>query len=190
MDKEATVLRQQMDKTLTGLTDKLGALGDQVSGTVRTVQESVNTVRETFDLKLHVRRRPWTLVAGAAALGFLCGSRSNARRARHPVQNGRNPNAALAREAGAEAPCTETNDGTNGANAARLSAAAAPGWLASMGNTFQPEIGMLRGVAAGTVLEVVREVITRQVPRPMDQPVDKANNGSNGKRLNQKDTSL
>ena len=170
MDNEATVMRQQMDETLARLTDKLGKLEHQVSGTVRTVKDSVNTVRDTFDLKRQVRRRPWALLAGAMALGFLYGSRSNG--CARPTRNGRSASAPLARVADAEHPCAVANDGTNGADAARSSA---PGWLANLGGTFQPEIAALRGIALGTVLELVREAITKPAPKPMGD----ANKGSN-----------
>lgn len=184
MDNEATVMRQQMAKTLAGLNDKFGELEHQVSGTVRTVKDSVNTVRDTFDPKLQVRRRPWTFLAGATALGFLLGSRSSNYRAGHPARNGRNESASRARVA-----AHKPNDGTNGADAARLSAATAPSWLAGLGNTFKPEITALRGVAVGMLVELVREIITKQAPKPMAQSVGDANNVSNGKLEGQRRTS-
>jgi hypothetical protein len=173
-------MRQQMEKTLAGLNEKLGALEDQVSGTFQTVKESVNTVRDTFDVKLQVRRRPWTLLTAAAALGFLGGFRSNSNGSGHRAQDGVNLSVPPAPIAIVEPPCSGTNGGMNGEKAARLIAAAPPGWLVHWGSTFQPEITALRGVAAGVLLELLREVITKPAPRPKAQQAADPKNGSNG----------
>jgi hypothetical protein len=177
MDSVGAGMRRQMDKTLAGLNDKLGALERQVLGTVRTVKDSVNNVRDTFDVKLQVRRRPWTLLAGATALGFLGGFRSSSRGAGHPTQNGKNNGAPPHRAADDEPPRTGANNGTN---AARLSAAV-PGWGAKWGGRFQPEISALRGVAVGALLELVRDFVTKPAPQPAAGTVRQADKGSNGK---------
>ena len=181
MDNAGTVIRQQMDTTLAGLTGKLGDLEHQVSATVRTVKDSVNTVRDTLDLKLHVRRRPWTLMAGAAALGFLGGFRSSNSGAGRPTRNGRSDSTPPARVAAAEHQYSGAKDATNGADTARPTAAPAPSWLANLGDTFQPEIAELKGIVLGALLELVREIVTKQVSRPMERSVGDANHGSNGK---------
>jgi hypothetical protein len=170
-------MRQKMDKTLAGLNDKLGALERQVSGTFTTVKDSVNSVRDTFDVKLQVRRRPWVLVAGAAALGFLGGFRSNG----HRAGNDRNDGTPQPRIERAEAPFNGGSSGTNGADATRLDPAAAPGWGAKWGGRLQPEISALRGVAMGALLELAREMISKSVTGPPGQLAAEAHKGSNGK---------
>ena len=180
MDSVGAVMRQKMDKTLAGLNDKLEALERRVSGTVRTVTDSVSTVKDSFDVKLQVRRRPWTLLAGATALGFLGGLRLRSHGAGHPAQNGKNDGAPPARVVAAAPPCSDANDGTNGANAARHSHPAATGWGAGWGGRFQPEISALRGVAMGALLELAREMITRPAARPPRQPAAEVNRVSNG----------
>lgn len=189
MDNEATVMRQRIDETMASLTDKLGELEHRISGTVRTVTDSVDTVRDTFDLRLHVRRRPWSVLAGAAALGFLWGSLSCNYGARHPARNGRSASTPPARLAVAKHPPAGANNGANGADEARLPAAAAPSWLANLGGTLQPEIAALRGIAVGALFEVVREIVTKQAARPMAPSVGNANNGSKGKLENRERTS-
>lgn len=189
MDSEARVMRQQINETMAGLTDKLGKLEHEILGTVRTVKDSVNTVRDTFDLKLHVRQRPWTLLAGAAALGFLWGSRSSNRGHGLPPRNGKSASAPLDREDATEHPHAGANNGKDGANAAPLSAATAPSWLANLGNTFQPEVAALRGIAGGALFELVRELIAKQAARPAEPPVRGANNGSKDRPQGQDKTS-
>lgn len=179
MDNEATAMRQQMDETMAGLTDKLGDLGYQVSGTVRTVKNSVDTVRDTFNFKLQVRRRPWTALAGAAALGYFLGSRSNNCGAAHATRNETSTRAPVARVADDERPQAGANDGTNGA------AETAPSWVANLGATFQPEIAALRGVAAGALLQLLCGSIMKQSSKPIARSAGDTNNGSNGKSRHQ-----
>ena len=101
MENECEVIRQQMDETRTAMTDKIETLEQQVvdtvqaasaavSETVQTVKDSVHetveTVKDTFDLPRQVERRPWTMMAGATALGYLGGyllNRTNGREARY-----------------------------------------------------------------------------------------------------------
>ncbi len=172
MDSAGDVMRQKMDKTLAGLNDKLGALERQVLGTVRTVKDSVNTVRDTFDVKLQVRRRPWVLLAGAAALGFFGGFRSGSRGTGHTAQNGYNDGTLPARAASIGAPCVD---------AARISPADTPVWRVRWGSRFQPEISALRGVAMGALLELAREFITKPAARPPEQTTAKASRNSKGR---------
>src|SRR5207244_465158 len=50
---------------------------EAVEDTVHTVQHSVHetvaSLKEAFDLRHQIAKRPWTLMAGAAALGYLGG---------------------------------------------------------------------------------------------------------------------
>ena len=84
MDNEAEVIRRQMEGTRAALQDKLETLEQQVKETVdsateavttvkESVRETVDTVKETFDLRRQVERHPWTMLCGAAAVGFLGG---------------------------------------------------------------------------------------------------------------------
>jgi ElaB/YqjD/DUF883 family membrane-anchored ribosome-binding protein len=99
MENEIAVMRQDIEETRTALTDKIEALEQQVMDTVHgastavaetvasvqgivhdtvqtvkdSVQDTVATVKHTLDFKSQVDRRPWTLLAGATALGFLSG---------------------------------------------------------------------------------------------------------------------
>ncbi len=154
MDKESAELealriRRQMEDTRVALSDKLGALEQQVAGTVETVKDSVNTVRNSFDLKMHVQKRPLTLFAGAAALGLLLGYRSSAGRVQHRAETVRNIREArhLARQA-REQPVTEANRSD---------------FLASLGESFEKELSLVKGLAVGAVLGLVRDMAVKSV---------------------------
>lgn len=173
MDEKGVEMKEEMDETLAGLTDKLGKMEQQVSGTVRTVKESVDSVRDTFDLRLHVRRQPWALMAGASALGFLGGYRSGAKRAASPGQR-----AELASPPPPAAPPTHStgNGSHGGARAPAAPAEATPGLFANLGEKFEPEIAELKGLVIGTLLGIAREVIVMQATKPAKLP-DEANAG-------------
>ncbi len=179
MDNEGNAMRKQMDVTRDDLTGKLEELEYMVSATVRTVKDSVNSVRDTFDLKLHMRQRPWTLLAGATALGFLGGMRSGSHRSGHTAEDGKGDNATLARADPDVHPHTRVSDISNGKDPTRPATAASPSWLANLGSTFQPEITELKGIVLGSLIELVREIVTKQVSKSIARPVGARNNGSN-----------
>jgi len=205
------MIRQQMDETRTALTDKLEVLEQQVVDTVQgataavaetvasakeivqdtvqtvkdSVQETVETVKDTFDLKRHVDRRPWTLLAGATALGFVGGYLLRGRGVGQASDRGRGASTAPAiREdpavirngASADQPSV-ASEATKRAAAATVSATNEPSWLAHLGDTFQEEISQLQGLAVGTLLGIVRDVVLESVPEPMERQVEDVING-------------
>ncbi|MFA6243714.1 MAG: hypothetical protein WC655_22425 [Candidatus Hydrogenedentales bacterium] len=181
MDKEAAVMRLQMDETLAGLTGKLGHLEHQVSSTVRTVKDSVNTVRDTFDLKLQVRQRPWALLASAAAVGFLGGYHSSVRDSGRPARGGKGASAPMPLAHADESYSPAPKAGGNGSKAAQPPAVPAPSWLANLGDSFKPELAELKGIVIGALFGLVREIVTNQPPKPVEQPRANASRGDNGK---------
>jgi len=99
VENEPEVIRQQMDETRSALTDKIATLEAQVVETVEgasagvretvesvkgavqdtvetvreTVAETVESVRETFSIEKQIERRPWTVMALSAGIGFAAG---------------------------------------------------------------------------------------------------------------------
>jgi ElaB/YqjD/DUF883 family membrane-anchored ribosome-binding protein len=97
---ETADVEHQIKETTSHLAKRVEALQDHVGGMVHdataavsatiesvkeTVGETVETVQETvkgtmasvkhaLDLRGHVRRHPWLMLAGAVALGYVCGS--------------------------------------------------------------------------------------------------------------------
>lgn len=97
MDNETEVIKHQMLETRTALTEKLEALEDRVTSTVKettdaveetvgavreavedtvhtmkdTVHDTVESVKETFDLKHQFEQRPWMMLGGSVLVGYL-----------------------------------------------------------------------------------------------------------------------
>jgi len=113
MDHETEVIKHQMLETRSSLTEKLEALEDRVTSTVKettdavgetveavreaventvdtvkgtvtdTVESVKESVKETFDLKHQFAQHPWLMLGGATFLGYLGGSLLGNGRASH-----------------------------------------------------------------------------------------------------------
>lgn len=166
MINESLAMQMEIEKTLAHLNEKLLRLEEQTLGKVRTVAESVNDVKETLDLRLRVRHRPWTYVAGASALGFAGAYWFGGHKA-VPLQSNTKSSASSTRqtESAGNDP-SPVNGATYGPARAESPVEAAPGWLTKFGDRFEPEIAELRGLIIGTLLGVAREIIVRQAMKP------------------------
>jgi len=206
-EPEPEVIRQQMEETRSALTDKLEKLENQVIGTVQeatsavadsvgtvkeavqdtvasvkeSVQATVETVKETFDLPRQVEKRPWTMLVGSAALGFLGGyllGGGREQRSRERVAGG--PHYGRARSGREEFYASRSTGNGNGHGPATTETAAPssgtsrreePGLLDNLGTAFQSEISQLKGLAVGAMFGLLRDMLTRAVPGPMERQV-------------------
>jgi len=204
------VIRQQMEETRSALTEKLEKLENQVIGTVQdatsavaetvgtvkeavqdtvasvkeSVSETVETVKETFDLPRQVEKRPWTMLVGSAALGFLGGyllGGGKEERSRDRVAGG--PHYGRARSGREEFYASRSTGNGNGYGSSTASETTTPassagtprreehGWLDSLGTTFQSELSQLKGLAVGAMFGLLRDMLSRSMPEPMQQQV-------------------
>jgi hypothetical protein len=185
MENESKVIFEQMTETRTALSEKVERLEHQVVDTVQgvtaavadtvdnvkeavqdtmqsakqSVAESVEHVKRTFDLKYQVERSPWTMMAGATALGYLGARLLIGRSARgshaEPEWRAAQPPPTV---------YTERNNGTS-------SEGREPGFVAKIGKTFESEFGQLKELAVGTLFSLVRDMATEAVPEPMENQV-------------------
>ncbi|HXG11523.1 MAG TPA: hypothetical protein VNK04_17340 [Gemmataceae bacterium] len=189
---EPEVIRHQMEETRASLTEKLETLEKQVVETVQgataavaetvesvkeavqdtvgavkdTVQDTVESVKDTFNLSLQVERHPWLMVGGSFAAGFLVGSllpRTSERTVSPPSPwNTPQPDGLRGQAEPTPAPAAAFAD---------TSAAAQPGWLSQLGETFGAEIDQLKGLALGTLLGLVRDLVVQSVPPNVGPPL-------------------
>jgi hypothetical protein len=102
MNTEHEVTGAQMCETRAPLSKKLAALEHQVVDTVHgatnvaaqtvdiikdAVHETVAIVKESLDLRLQMERRPWAILGGSMALGFVGGYLLFRRGATRPAAN-------------------------------------------------------------------------------------------------------
>jgi ElaB/YqjD/DUF883 family membrane-anchored ribosome-binding protein len=207
VENESEVIRQQMDETRAAMSDKIETLENQVVDTVQaataavsetvgsvkdivhdslqtvkdSVQDTVESVKDTFDLPRQVNRRPWTMFAGAAALGYLGGYLLSGSNGSHAGRSEKSDSVGLAVRA-------HTAMKGNGASRSRNAAASAatqesetaedkPTWVSGLGDTFHDEIAQLEGLAIGTLLGLVRDIVTKAVPEHMERQVEEIVDG-------------
>jgi ElaB/YqjD/DUF883 family membrane-anchored ribosome-binding protein len=205
---EDEVIIHQMEETRASLADKLETLEETVMGTVDTVKDTVqeakcavtdtvasvkesiqdtvehvkDSVQQTFDVRHQVRQRPWTMVGGSVAVGFLLGrllggtpearyARRAARHVSHTVQHAVDArrNGGIREEYAAMAP-VRTESGYY------PSPKEEPGLLSELGTKFAPEIAQLRGLAIGTALSLVRDFIVQSAPESVGSQINEVAN--------------
>jgi uncharacterized protein YjbJ (UPF0337 family) len=205
MAEEPDVIRQRIDETRESLTDKLetleghvkeavGAVTDTietvkstventvesvksgVEGTVESVKTSlsdtVETVKETFDLGRQVDRHPWaavgcSLLAGAAAGYYLAGPRHRYRYYPEgiPGMDHLIPGYRPDRPTEASAPREFAGQ------------PARPGFVESLLQSFEGELGKVRQTAIGALIGIARDAIKEALPRSLSENVNEIMDG-------------
>lgn len=148
-------IRQSIKETRASLSSKLEALEHEVKETAQeaksSVEQQVEEVKQAFNLKHQVRRRPWQFMGGALVLGFVVGRALTPQREDVPEQRwqplwkrGADPAAA--------------NLHANGGGMLRHSTAS------SRGSQLHDTVQVIRGAALGVLLNVLREAAKEAVP--------------------------
>jgi len=174
MENETELIRQQMLETRTALSEKLGALQEQVlatvegttqkvTETVQTVQEAVqdtvstvsesvqgtvDTVKKTFDVSEHMQSHPWLMLGGAVAVGYVGG--------RLLMPNGHTDMPAV------------SSSGFASTSAPPPSRPAGPSWLDKLTAPLMQQaqtlaVGALAGIAADLIAERAPEALRGQL---------------------------
>jgi ElaB/YqjD/DUF883 family membrane-anchored ribosome-binding protein len=193
MDREAEVIKQQMEQTRASLSEKLETLEQQVVGTVQgattkvahtvdtvteAVQETVATVKESLeetmasvkeslDLCRQVEQHPWLMMGGAVCTGYV-GERlleriDGRRLAALPPQ----PRHFL----GGPRRTPDVPASGLAPEPAPPERHAEPSWLTLLTNSFGPEIAKLKSVAIGTAMGLVRDRIAEATPPHLQSQV-------------------
>jgi len=125
-----------------------------VQGTVCTVKESiddtVDTMRDTLDLELQTRRHPWALVGAAVGAGFVSGA-AFSRLAQQPTRRPAFP-PPLPREL-PEPVSARTPVAPSVSERAH-----------SLIGSFEPELAKVKGMALGALFNVVKSAVQPYVP--------------------------
>jgi ElaB/YqjD/DUF883 family membrane-anchored ribosome-binding protein len=171
MENETEVIKQQMVETRTALSEKLEAVEELVSSTVKdttqtvtdtvaavsntventvsnvsdTVSESVQSVREALDLSTYVEKHPWLVMGGAVAVGYTLGSVLGS-------TNGSASYAASSAERSEALPPASSGE----APRKEESSSFLEGW--------QPLIDKFKGLALGTAASLAAEMLVNAVP--------------------------
>lgn len=155
--------------------DTVQSVRTSVQSVKSSVQDTVHAVGEAFSIPHHVERHPWTMVAGATALGFVGGymlmSRSGDARAeekfRHlAASQGRVPQPAS---------IPEQNFAPEPANRSATRSTMSGMRNGSSTNAFaewlRPAANQVQSLAVGAALGLVRDMLIQAVPKPMSGQV-------------------
>jgi ElaB/YqjD/DUF883 family membrane-anchored ribosome-binding protein len=219
MADQPEVIQQELEQTRSALADKLGMIGEKISGTVENVtetvenvtsaventveavtgtveavgesaQETVEAVKQAFNIPEQVQARPWLWFGGAVAAGFAVGKllpqapsfRGYPRGYAAPDMIGQTPTPAstyAGRAAGeffSDHQHYQSGRPTNGfsthaADTTNEEPAESKSWLSSLVERFGPDINKLKGLALGTLFGVTRDMISQSLPQSLKSEV-------------------
>jgi hypothetical protein len=183
MENESDVTREQMDETRASMSEKMETLEQRVVDTAHdaadaaghtvdnvkgAVHETVQNVKDAFDVRLQVARHPWAMVGGSVALGYLGGYLLFRKREAQPWATSQpavpdNPKSP-ANHNGVVKDTRFQEEAFGKKPVANAHAHADPSWLGRVHHRFEPEINKAKGLAIGMVLGVARDVIAQAVP--------------------------
>jgi len=70
-------IRQEITKGRQDIADTRAAIAENLAILEHRVEETVNGVKETFDLHSQVKQRPWLIFSGAILVGYALGRQGN-----------------------------------------------------------------------------------------------------------------
>jgi len=141
--EKVEAVKESVQETVATLT---GTVQDTVTTVKETLHKGVTTFRHFFDVRGHVARHPWPMVAGSIAVGFTAGVLIQRRRRSHHLSH------ALA----APGSLSEGNG--------RKASSSGQTLMGSLFAKFGPEITKLKSVALGALFGAVREKVMKAAP--------------------------
>jgi ElaB/YqjD/DUF883 family membrane-anchored ribosome-binding protein len=184
MPEQPEVIREQIRETQQSLASKLSTLEDKVVNTVTnttetvsqtvenvketvadtietvkgTVDSTVQSVKRTFDVEYQVQQRPWLMMGGSFAAGFLAG-----RLLPGAVRTAEEFVSEVAGEA-PSGPRFTSAASTRGPEANGAAGARGESWLGWVANQFRGELEQARGIAIGALFGLARDWATQNLP--------------------------
>lgn len=146
---------EKVQETVAAVSDTVTSVKESVASSVETVKE---TVKETFNIPLQVRRHPWPMVGGSFVLGFLGGwlTGGTSQRARRSYTAPQAAGMSYAADTGRyEEPAAHRGLGAEPRES---------GWLGSLLSSLGPEIDKLKGMAVGTLGGLFRDMVADALP--------------------------
>jgi hypothetical protein len=167
-------IRQDIESIRESMTDKMEQIESKVRG---TVENTVSSVKETFDLKGQVAQRPWTAVGAAVLAGFALGTLGgSSERPSYPAQRGEPMRYYPEPQERHEERPRQSFGATYSQPASHESMRAAMGQssqggglLGSLAETFGDELTALKAAAMAAAMNAVRDILQQNLPRFADE---------------------
>jgi Protein of unknown function (DUF3618) len=176
-NEDPEVIRRQMQRTRSDLTEKLEAIEDKVSSTVKgtteavsetvdhvkeAVHDTVEGVKHAFDLKAHFQNHPWLMLGGTVGLSFLATKLLTGRRS-HEEQF--EPPAHSYTSAGAYDRSTRSEPTPMPASApSAAKQEQGPSWMESLMQKLAPSAHKIKEMGIGMTMGLVDQLLTSALP--------------------------
>lgn len=190
MDTEP--IRQDIDAIRSSMTDKMEQIESKVRG---TVEHTVSSVKETFDLKSQVAQRPWVAFGAAVLAGFALGSMGGSSSETHyPSYRGEpmryypetdntswgnaNPRSSTNYGSGSSASYSSHSTPVDPDSMRAAMESSGGGWsssssqggmLAGIADQFGGEIDALKAAAITAGMNALRDLLRQNLPRFADE---------------------
>jgi len=130
-----------------------------VAAVNESVKESVETVKDWFDISAHAQEHPWLVVGGSVAVGCCLGALLNQTSATPPTAPASIPASSF--PTGMQA---SSNGGTSYARREEPRESQPPSKPMLDLGEWAPELSKLKSLALGVLFSTVRELIVQSVP--------------------------
>jgi ElaB/YqjD/DUF883 family membrane-anchored ribosome-binding protein len=162
MATETEPIRQDIDAIRDSMTDKMGMIESKVKG---TVDNTVETVKRTFDIKEQVREHPWAALGMAVATGYVLGSMggSDDHEPRREYQRGEAVQYYASRDDRNER--NRTSNGANDRTYEQQRSQQEPGFLDSIMSQFGDELDTVKTAAVAAATSMLRDMLKQNLPQ-------------------------
>ena len=176
MDQTTNELRQDIDATRDAMTDKLAQIENRVKGTVDdfkgSVTDTVDQVKQAFDVHQQVQERPWTMLGASVLAGYVLGSLGGDSESSQRYQASNYPHNQQTQNYPEGTTPSSDNDkkweqqtaaaysGTNGKGQNSQ-----PGFISDVMDQFRDEFDTLKGAAVVTVTNLLRDMLKQNLPQ-------------------------
>lgn len=183
MDQTTNELRQDIDATRDAMTDKLAQIEDRVKGTVDdfkgSVTDTVDQVKQAFDLQQQVNDRPWTMLGASVLAGYVLGSMGGdsgsssqgyeASKYRYTPQTSYSSQGATSSAGSDSDKKWDQQTATAYAGSYNKAQSSQPGFMSDVMDQFRDELDTLKGAAVVTVTNLLRDMLKKNLPQFADE---------------------
>lgn len=153
--RQTAAIREEIEQTRIALGRKLEMLEDEVRQTAanakNAVTDYVEETKRAFDIREHVRARPWALFGSSVAAGFVAARILGPSRSYRPQGN-----------FGGASNGSDRSFSSNGASL--ISGLSSSASSSSFLSHFRDEIDEVKSAAIGTILGALRDYAVTRVP--------------------------
>jgi ElaB/YqjD/DUF883 family membrane-anchored ribosome-binding protein len=173
MDPRTEPIKQDIETIRESMTDKIGQIEDKVKG---TVEGTMDSVKQTFNLNTQVSDRPWAALGVAMLIGYGLGSMGGDskrdQRTQYPQYAGEPmryypaSNTRADEQPGSQWKGNQQHLAVSAGNGStyQLQSAAQPGFLDNLAEQFGSEFEVLKTAAVSAGIAFIRDIIKENVP--------------------------